>query len=203
MDQRVIGPYFWKLLHGLAHTYRPSRDRVRMCRLLRDLQTLFPCKYCRNAYRRKLARDPFPPHLQSKGSLVRWLIRIHNRVNAATDRPLVSVPEGVRLGGGFAKHTAGNFAIVVKCIRHNILNNTSERSAHVRMRELRRVVAEFPELWRSPWGGSVRVTLGGVVSVSRTPLPPGAVRSRRRRARRGSRVPPESRRAPKVPARCA
>lgn len=202
MDQRVVGPYFWKLLHGLAHTYKPSRDRARMCRLLRDLQTLFPCRYCRNAYRRKIARDPFAPHLRSRDALARWLIRTHNRVNAQTHRARMPVAEGLRLGARFAKHTAANFALAVACVAHNIRRNTPARARGARTRELLLLVDAFPELWESPWGGRIHLTAAGRVAVSRTPVPRAAILPPRRRGRARARAA-ESRRTAVVRISCA
>ena len=145
MDQRVVGKYYWRLLHGLSHRYTPQRDAVRMALLLRSLKVLFPCKFCRRSYTAKLQHDHFAPHLASGRALRRWLIRLHNTVNREIERPRVTHDQALLLGQSFARSVRYNFEQVVFITLANIVR-THGPGTSMPMRTLARVLDHYPEL---------------------------------------------------------
>jgi hypothetical protein len=111
MRSTRAGPWFWRLLHGLAELYDPRRHRRAMERMLTGgLLHLFPCRYCRRHYRIHLARRP--PRLGSRDALVRWVVALHNDVNATLGKPRVGLREGRAFGQRQARFVCRNARMV-------------------------------------------------------------------------------------------
>ena len=82
MDTRFWGPSGWKLLHSIAFSYKPEKDKAAMKTFFEMLPFVLPCKFCRTSLTGYMQEDPLGPALKSRDSLSRWLWRIHNQVNA-------------------------------------------------------------------------------------------------------------------------
>lgn len=57
-----------------------------------EIQYVTPCKTCRKHYRSILKKLPINPYLNSRRSLVTWVLKIHNMINE--DRGLAPLTEG-------------------------------------------------------------------------------------------------------------
>ena len=47
-----------------------------------------PCEKCAYHYKQHIKADPIEPALKNRDSLVRWLIKVHNKVNSDLGKPL-------------------------------------------------------------------------------------------------------------------
>jgi hypothetical protein len=64
--------------------------------LFESLRHLIPCGECCGHYCSELARDPVRPHVHSRTSLSRWLVSLHNKVNARLGKPVYAYDDAAR-----------------------------------------------------------------------------------------------------------
>ena len=89
---KVWGPPAWIFLHCVTFGYPVNPDefdkqnnqiegttRMRYIQFFRDIQYIFPCKYCRESYGEFLEQEPIDA--ENRASLTKWLWKIHNKVN--------------------------------------------------------------------------------------------------------------------------
>lgn len=85
MDTRFWGPSGWKLLHHIAHAYRPTPEhRIQYAKFLDTLPYILPCKFCRASLTDYYQDVPYAlanSLLSPTLDLPRWMWNIHNRVN--------------------------------------------------------------------------------------------------------------------------
>ena len=89
MNPEVWGPPAWTFLHSvtLAYPDNPSDiDKSNYENFFNTLQPILPCAKCSQNYLRHLQEDPISNHLDSKKSLVNWLINVHNKVNKSNNK---------------------------------------------------------------------------------------------------------------------
>ena len=88
-DPKIWGPQMWMVLHYLTFVYEPSKDKQKYKRFFQHhVVNLIPCKPCRQNYCRHI--KTFPIKLDSKESLSRWLVKIHNLINKRLEKKTVS-----------------------------------------------------------------------------------------------------------------
>jgi hypothetical protein len=95
----VWGPVFWHTIHIIAIGYptNPTYGDKRAAKeFFEGLQFLIPCEMCRKHYRENLQKMPITPHLDKKTDLFRWTVQLHNEVNKATGKPIVTEGEAIR-----------------------------------------------------------------------------------------------------------
>lgn len=87
------GPSAWTFLHTVSFAYPDDPDeatRHSTRRFFETLQHVLPCANCREHYRDRFItaalRDPF----QSRDALTRWLVALHNDVNASHGKAAVA-----------------------------------------------------------------------------------------------------------------
>lgn len=98
MNQNIWGPHAWFFLHTITFNYpeKPKQcDKDRYLRFFTSLQDVIPCKYCRNNYKRHLKE--YPIKLESRYSLSKWLVDVHNSVNSLTGKKTISYKEAVKI----------------------------------------------------------------------------------------------------------
>lgn len=86
-DQNIWGDSLWTALHCVTFDYpiNPSpEDKKNMYNFFSSLQTILPCVYCRDNYKRNL--NEFPMQLDSRKNLSMWLMDLHNEVNGQTGK---------------------------------------------------------------------------------------------------------------------
>jgi hypothetical protein len=81
MDTRFWGPSGWRLLHLIAFSYEPGKQKESVRELFTMLPYVLPCKFCRASLADYMEEDPLEPALKSRDALSKWLWRIHNQVN--------------------------------------------------------------------------------------------------------------------------
>ena len=108
MDTRFWGPSGWRLLHLIAFSYEPSKQKAHVRELFTMLPFVLPCKFCRASFADYIEEDPIEQALKSRDALAKWLWRIHNKVN-----------EKLR-GQGLLKEANPSFTVVKKVYEDRI-----------------------------------------------------------------------------------
>jgi len=96
MKPDIWGPHFWYILHIISFDYplRPTEYDKRVYHdFYTSLKDIIPCETCRKHYRTHINKYPLTPHLDSRDTLVKWVIQVHNFVNASLGKPILSIPE--------------------------------------------------------------------------------------------------------------
>jgi len=82
----IWGKPLWDILHYVTFTYCPETQSKNMKLLFeKHLLNLMPCRKCRDNYKEHLKKVPI--RLESKESLSKWLVKIHNLVNITKSKP--------------------------------------------------------------------------------------------------------------------
>jgi len=67
---------------------KPSEeDKQAYYQFFKGLEDVLPCDKCAYNYSTNLQKHPLEQSLESRDSLIRWLIQIHNEVNKETGKP--------------------------------------------------------------------------------------------------------------------
>jgi hypothetical protein len=93
MNPKFWGPHGWIFLHSVTMNYpkNPSNDDKQLySNFFSSLTRVLPCEKCAYHYKQHIKDDPIEPALENRDKLVRWLIKIHNKVNADLGKPYYS-----------------------------------------------------------------------------------------------------------------
>ena len=81
MDSKVWGPGGWLFLHSITMTYPESpteMDKQFYKNFFLNVGNVLPCKKCKQHYNENLKKHNIEEHLNSRDSMVRWMIKMHN-----------------------------------------------------------------------------------------------------------------------------
>eukprot|EP00965_Chrysotila_dentata_P052810 1752109-Pleurochrysis_carterae.AAC.3 len=101
-NPREWGSHFWYVMHTVAYAYPddPSREvREAAKAFYGSLPHLLPCPSCGHHYNDLLNRYPLDSAIESRMSLVAWVVGIHNHVNIRLGKPAVSMRDHMLYGG--------------------------------------------------------------------------------------------------------
>ncbi len=90
MEPTIWGPPCWFFLHTLSFYYpdNPSfKDKNNYYNFFLNLENVIPCKVCKENYKKNLKEFPITPYLESKKSLIQWVVNLHNLVNRENNKP--------------------------------------------------------------------------------------------------------------------
>jgi FAD-linked sulfhydryl oxidase len=90
MNPKFWGSHGWIFLHVVTMNYpkEPTNEDKSLYRnFFSSLKRVLPCEKCAHHYEQHIIDDPIEPALDSRDSLVRWLIKIHNKVNEDLGKP--------------------------------------------------------------------------------------------------------------------
>lgn len=90
MEPIIWGPTLWFFIHTLSFYYpdKPSfKDKTSYYDFFHNLQNILPCPDCKANYIKHLNQYPITPYLDSKKSLVQWVVNMHNLVNKENNKP--------------------------------------------------------------------------------------------------------------------
>jgi len=90
MNPKFWGPHGWIFLHSVTMNYPKeptNEDKTLYRNFFSSLKRVLPCEKCAYHYKQHIINDPIEPALESRNSLVRWLIKIHNKVNEDLGKP--------------------------------------------------------------------------------------------------------------------
>jgi len=100
MLPEVWGPGAWTFLHTITINYpdNPNEDqKFYHKQLFENLRYTIPCEKCANHYAENLKKYPLDPALESKTTLTKWLIDIHNEVNKKNGKRIYSYEEVAKI----------------------------------------------------------------------------------------------------------
>ena len=89
-ERQYWGPAAWRVIHWTA-LHDPAR--IAGGAWFARLSALLPCEECQEHFQARLAAHP-PPDAPSR--LLAWSVRMHNSVNAALGKPVVTLAEAKR-----------------------------------------------------------------------------------------------------------
>jgi len=84
------GPFFWHTMHlvALGYPMKPTYAEKRAAKeFYESLTHLIPCPLCKLHYADHVKENPITPSLDSKETLFKWTIQIHNLVNKDLKKP--------------------------------------------------------------------------------------------------------------------
>jgi len=89
-SRNELGVASWTLMHSVAAHYPENPDateRASALAFVSSLAVLYPCVDCAHGLR--VALEEMPPEVDSRERFVRWMCRLHNRVNKELGKPQV------------------------------------------------------------------------------------------------------------------
>ena len=96
MKPEIWGPHLWYILHIISFEY-PLNPTEYDKRIYHDFYTslkdVIPCEMCRKHYRTHINKYPLTPHLDTRDTLVKWVIQVHNFVNASLGKPILTIAQ--------------------------------------------------------------------------------------------------------------
>ena len=96
MKPEIWGPHLWYILHIISFEY-PLNPTEYDKRIYHDFYTslkdVIPCEMCRKHYRTHINKYPLTPHLDTRDTLVKWVIQVHNFVNASLGKPIFTIAQ--------------------------------------------------------------------------------------------------------------
>lgn len=78
------GPKLWYVMHTFSFfypVYPTINDLSNYKTFYENLAHTIPCRVCKDHYKLLLMEDPIDSHLNSRDDLMRWVWKIHNKVN--------------------------------------------------------------------------------------------------------------------------
>lgn len=99
MKPDVWGPHAWIFLHSITleyPEYPTYEDKQNMRNFINALKHILPCQKCKINFGDHLQKYPLTDNiLNSKSSLIKWLIDIHNSVNKLTHKKELTYEEAL------------------------------------------------------------------------------------------------------------
>ena len=100
IGKNVWGPALWKALEYIAMGYpmEPTDEQKEDYRnYFNNFYKVIPCSICSNHYQEHLKTFPLSDMvMQSRHSLVDWLIAVHNEVNKMNNKPQLSREDAMK-----------------------------------------------------------------------------------------------------------
>jgi hypothetical protein len=84
MDTRFWGPDGWLLLHTLTYHFPEkisTKEQYKIKNFFNLTSKILPCKYCRISMQKFMKQMPIDTYLSSRQDLIKWLYKLHNKVN--------------------------------------------------------------------------------------------------------------------------
>ena len=99
MNPEIWGPGAWLFLHSitLAYPNNPTElDKQNYKTFFEILKNVIPCKKCSYNYSKNIKDNNISNHLDSKVSLVKWLVNIHNQVNIENNKNIMEYKDVIK-----------------------------------------------------------------------------------------------------------
>lgn len=99
MDPNVWGDQYWAFLFSTALGYprNPGIDiQHNYFRFFHNLYHVLPCESCRYNYQNHLRKLPLNFHLNSRLSLLNWVLMLHNEVNRTLGKPKITAEQAIQ-----------------------------------------------------------------------------------------------------------
>lgn len=99
MNPAFWGPHAWIFLHSITMNYPKNpteKDKQIYFDFFNQLKDILPCQKCAHHYGEHIKKHPINTALESRDSMIRWLIQIHNEVNEDLGKPQLSYEEVIQ-----------------------------------------------------------------------------------------------------------
>ena len=100
INPTIWGPHGWKFMHyvSLGYPENPTQnDKHSYKNFYYSLQDVLPCEKCKYNYLTNITENPIDSHLDTKDSLVKWVIDIHNTVNKELGKKELTYEEAINI----------------------------------------------------------------------------------------------------------
>lgn len=93
MNIQIWGPAAWSFLQTAAFAYgkdpeKPTvEEKQHALQFFTTLPYILPCSICRAHYLEHIKKHP--PNVSNRDALTRWIVKIHNIVNANSGKPII------------------------------------------------------------------------------------------------------------------
>lgn len=120
MDPKIWGPHAWFFLHSITLAYpdNPSMyEKEDIKAFFNTLNKVLPCEVCREHFASHISQNPLTESvLQSKKTLINWLINIHNEVNKMQNKPQMTYDDVIALYHGHYSPSYILIKVIVICL---------------------------------------------------------------------------------------
>ena len=100
MEPNIWGPGAWTFLHSITLNY-PDNPTLEQKKIYSDffnmLPKVLPCNICQEHLTKHFTDSPINFNLNSKESLTKWLVNIHNKSNEQYGKPTISYTEFLKI----------------------------------------------------------------------------------------------------------
>ena len=99
MNQNIWGPHLWFSLHTISFNYplKPTEnDKYNYQSFFTSFKEVIPCSVCKKNYIRHLIEHPIKNYLNTRKSLVYWVIDMHNMVNVEIGKKVYSYEKVIK-----------------------------------------------------------------------------------------------------------
>jgi|APSaa5957512535_1039671.scaffolds.fasta_scaffold100626_2 hypothetical protein len=93
MNPEIWGPHGWFFLHSITLAYPDyptNEDKMLYKQFFHTIGNVLPCDTCKVHFAQHSSNYPIDRHLDSKESLSRWLVTIHNMANDSLGKKRIS-----------------------------------------------------------------------------------------------------------------
>lgn len=100
MNPEVWGPPLWKEMHLKTFQYPnfPTlEEKSRAIAYFNHITHILPCEKCKIHYETELYINPVEFNVGSRDEISRWLVNLHNNVNARLGKPYFSYNKALKL----------------------------------------------------------------------------------------------------------
>lgn len=101
INPELWGQHAWKFMHYITLSYPDNPtdvDKLNIYNFFSTISRILPCDKCRYNFSEHQKQYPLNNEcLSSKYNLTNWLLNIHNNVNIATNKPIMSYDEFIIL----------------------------------------------------------------------------------------------------------
>lgn len=94
----IWGNHFWFTMHTASFfypEYPTPTDMHRYKNFYESFAFIIPCPECKVHYTQMLNDHPIDPYLESRDSLSRWVVLVHNKVNERLGKKQISYQQAV------------------------------------------------------------------------------------------------------------
>lgn len=116
LNPKIWGKHSWIFLHSVTLSYpnNPTpRDKINIKKFFTNIGNVLPCHNCRKNYEEHLKDLPLNNKcLESKESLVKWLLHFHNKVNESTGKQLITYDELINKYSKMYNNNTKNYTFI-------------------------------------------------------------------------------------------
>jgi hypothetical protein len=94
LDPKIWGPNYWFFLHTLAMTYPHHPNTItkkKYYEFIQNLPLFIPVQEISVEFSKLIDKYPVTPYLDNRGSFIRWMHFIHNKINEKLEKPQITL----------------------------------------------------------------------------------------------------------------